>query len=49
MMSLKEWLAFWLEEIKTPMLGETTYDNYKSFIDRRKEIFRWNKVIIKEN
>lgn len=34
MMPLKEWLAFWLEEIKTPMLGETTYDNYKSFIEK---------------
>ena len=34
MMPLSEWLNYWLEEIKKPMLGATTYDNYKSFIEK---------------
>ena len=34
MMTLSSWLHYWLEEIKKPMLGETTYGNYKSFIEK---------------
>ena len=34
MMPLSEWLSFWLDEIKKPTLGATTYDNYKSFIEK---------------
>ena len=33
-MPLCEWMEYWLEEIKRPMLGLTTYDNYRSFIDK---------------
>ena len=34
MMPLSSWLYYWLEEIKKPMLGKTTYGNYKSFIEK---------------
>lgn len=34
LMSLSTWMDYWLEEIKKPMLGSTTYDNYRSFIDK---------------
>ena len=34
MMPLISWLYYWLEEIKKPMLGKTTYGNYKSFIEK---------------
>ena len=34
MMTLSSWLSYWLDEIKKPMLGATTYDNYKSFIEK---------------
>ena len=34
LMTLSDWMDYWLEEIKKPMLGCTTYDNYRSFIDK---------------
>lgn len=46
LMTLGEWLDYWLQEIKKPMLGYTTYDNYKSFIDKHiKPLIGYKKLI----
>ena len=34
LMPLSSWMSYWLEDIKKPMLGETTYGNYRSFIEK---------------
>ncbi|MBP3401447.1 MAG: hypothetical protein J6K85_00135 [Clostridia bacterium] len=34
LMTLSSWMDYWLEEIKKPMISYTTYDNYRSFIDK---------------
>ena len=34
LMTLSAWMDYWLEEIKKPMISYTTYDNYRSFIDK---------------
>ena len=46
LMTLGEWLDYWLQEIKKPMLGYTTFDNYKSFIDKHiKPLIGYKKLI----
>ena len=34
LMPLGEWMNYWLNEVKKPMLSSTTYENYKCFIEK---------------
>ena len=46
LMPLRDWMEYWLEEIKRPMLGITTYGNYRSFIDKHINPLMGSKKLI---